>query len=326
VQFNIDQRTNSFIRMDYSRDIAEPGNVDYFVRNGSVFSNQSLRNFQRSRMDSIEQFKINFSTRIRPAIQADIWLLQENRNPAGYEYAFEKDARELRSFRNTEAGLGFRLTRGESFTRMGRAKLRTRPATTELLIQFSKGLGNVLNGDLDYTKLALRFNHGFLWKRLGKTSFRVEAGKIWGDIPYSYLFNIRATKAGKLSLFVPDHFQTAGLYEFAAGSTANLFVEHNFGSLLFKPKNVSFRPEIAIIQNISYGKLHNARAHKLIDVKAPEKGLFESGIMIKNAFRVSLYSVAYIGIGGGVFYRYGTYSLPKNADNWAFKWGFSISF
>ena len=161
---------------------------------------------------------------------------------------------------------------------------------------------------------------------MGKTSFRIEAGQVWGDVPYSYLFNTRATKAGKISLYVPDHFQTVGLYEFAASSTANLFVEHNFGNLLFKSKNISFRPEIYVIQNISYGSLHNANAHKLIAFRVAEKGLFESGLMIKNIYRRSLYSLVYIGIGGGVFYRYGYYELPKSADNWAFKWGFSISF
>lgn len=48
--------------------------------------------------------------------------------------------------------------------------------------------------------------------------------------------------------------------------------------------------------------------------------------MIKNLYRRSILSLLYIGIGGGVFYRYGAYALPKAADNWAFKWGFSISF
>jgi hypothetical protein len=326
IQFTIQQRTNTIVRFDYSRDITEPGNVDYFVRNGSVFSNQSLRHFQRRRMDSIEQFKINFSTRVRPSIQSDIWLMHETRNPAVYEYAFENKGIDFRSFSNTELGIGFRLTRGESFTRMGRSKLRTKPATTELLVQISKGLKNVFNGDLDYTKLALRFNHIFQFKRLGKTSFRVEAGQVWGDVPYSYLFNARATRAGKVSVYVPDHFQTAGLYEFVSGSNVNLFVEHNFGNLLFKPENLSFRPEIFIIQNMSYGSLRNASLHKLLAFKVPEKGLFESGIMIKNIYRKSLYSLVYIGIGGGVFYRYGYYALPKKADNWAFKWGFSISF
>jgi hypothetical protein len=326
IQFNLDQRTNTSIRFDYSRDIIESGNVDYFIRNGSVFSNQSLRNFQRSRFDSVEQLKINFSTKIRPAIQSDIWLLREDRNPAKYEYEFENNGIELRGFKNTELGIGFRFTKGESFTKMGRAKLRTKPATTELLLQISKGLKNIFNGELDYTKAALRFTHIFELKRLGKTSFRLEAGQVWGDVPYSYLFNARATKSGKVSVYVPDHFQTVGLYEFVSSSNVNLFVEHNFGNLLFKPKNISFRPEIYVIQNISYGTLHNASSHKLVSLKVPEKGLFESGLMIKNIYRRSLYSLVYIGIGGGVFYRYGYYALPKSGDNWAFKWGFSISF
>jgi len=326
LQLNLQQRTNTVLRFDYSRDITEPGNVDYFVRNVSVFSNQSLRNFQRSRFDSVEQFKINFSTKIRPSIQTDVWLMTENRNPAKYEYEFADGGTNLRSFRNTEIGIGFRLTKGESFTKMGRAKLRTKPATTEMLLQISKGLKNILNGDLDYTRIAIRFTHSFQLKRFGKTSFRLEAGQVWGDVPYSYLFNIRATKSGKVSLYVPDHFQTVGLYEFAAGSSVNLFVEHNFGNLLFKPKNISFRPEIYLIQNISYGTLRNAPTHKLLAFKVPEKGLFESGMMIKNLYRRSLFSFAYIGIGGGVFYRYGSYAHPKGADNWAFKWGFSISF
>ena len=326
LQLNLQQRTNTILRFDYSLDITEPGNVDYFVRNGSVFSNQSLRNFQRSRFDSVEQFKVNFSTKIRPSIQTDYWLMNENRTPAKYEYEFADGGTNFRSFKNTEIGIGFRFTKGESFTRMGRAKLRTKPATTELLIQFSKSLKNIFNGDLDYTKAAIRFTHSFQLKRLGKTSFRIEAGQVWGDVPYSYLFNTRATKSGKVSAYVPDHFQTVGLYEFVSSSNANIFVEHNFGNLLFKPKNISIRPEISVIQNIGYGTLRNTPSHKFLAIKVPEKGLFESGLMIKNIYRRSLFSFAYIGIGGGVFYRYGYYSLPKAADNWAFKWGFNISF
>ncbi|HNU87853.1 MAG TPA: DUF5686 family protein [Ferruginibacter sp.] len=329
IQFNFKQRTNSILRFDYTRDIAEPGNTDYFVRNGSVFSNQSLRNFQRARMDSVEQFRVNFSTKLRPSIQSDIWLMNENRNPAGYEYEYNNvnTGKIFRSFRNTEIGIGFRLTRGESFTRMGRSKVRTKAATTQLLLQVTKGLKDMLNGDLDYTKVAIQFNHSFKLKKLGQTSFQLEAGQVWGEVPYSYLFNTKATNTGKrLTLYVPNSFQTVGLYEFASGRTAGLFIEHNFGNLLFRPKNLSFRPEIILVQNISYGSLDNAAAQKFISFKVPEKGLFESGLMIKNLYRRSILSLLYIGIGGGVFYRYGAYALPKAADNWAFKWGFSISF
>lgn len=325
---NIDQRTNTTFRFDYSRDITEPANVDYFVRNGSVFSNQSLRNFLRSRMDSIEQFKISFSSKIRPSIQSDIWLLNENRNPAGYDYEYQyaNSNKSFRSFRNTELGIGFRFTRGENFTRMGRAKIRTKPATTQLLLQLSKGLKDVLNADLDYTRAAVQFNHSFHLKKLGLTSFQVEAGQVWGNVPYSYLFNTKATHSGRLSVFVPNNFQTVGLYEFVSSRSAGLFLQHNFGNLLFKPKNISFRPEFLLVQNIEYGSLDNSSSQKKIEFKVPEKGLFESGLLVKNIYRKSLLSLVYIGLGGGVFYRYGHYALPKSSDNWVFKWGFSISF
>ena len=325
---NINQRTSTTIRLNYSRDIAEPGNVDYFVRNGSVFSNQSLRNFLRSRMDSTEQFKIDFSTKLRPFIQSDVWLLHELRNPAGYDYEYKNinSIDSLRTFRNTELGIGFRITHGESFTRMGRAKIRTKPATTQLLLQLSKGFSSLLNADLDYTKAAIQFNHSFHFKKLGQTSFQIEAGQVWGDVPYSYLFNTKATHSGRLSLYVPNNFQTAGLYEFVSSRTAALFMQHNFGNLLFKPKNISIRPEILLIQNITYGTLANTSAQKNIGFTVPEKGLFETGLLVKNIYRRSLLSVAYIGLGAGVFYRYGYYALPKAVDNWVFKWGFSISF
>ncbi len=328
IQFNIQQRTNTKLRFNYSRDITEPGNVDYFVKNGSVFSNQSLRNFLRSRMDSIQQFKVDFITNILPSVQTDVWISNELRNPAGYTYEFSDPVTGInnRRFRNTELGIGFRLTRGENFTRIGRAKFRTKPATTQLLVQFSKGIKDLLNGDLNYTKAAFQFNHSFRFKKSGITAFQLEAGQVWGTVPYSYLFNTKASKVNMLSLYVPNHFQTAGLYEFVSSTTASLFIQHHFGNLLFKPKNTSIRPEFLLIQNISYGSLSNATAHKYISFKVPEKGLFESGLLIKNIYRRSLLSVAYIGLGAGVFYRYGHYALPKNIDNWAFKWGFSISF
>ncbi|MBP6287292.1 MAG: carboxypeptidase-like regulatory domain-containing protein [Ferruginibacter sp.] len=329
LQFNFQQRTNTSLRFDYSRDIVEPGNVDYFVRNGSVFSNQSLRNFLRSRMDSVEQFKINFSTRLWPSIQSDAWLLNENRNPAAYAYEYNNanTGKNFRSFHNTELGIGIRFARGESYTRVGRSKLRTKAATTELLVQVSRGLKGFMNGDLDYTKVTIRFNHRFQLKKLGTTSLQFEAGGVWGEVPYSCLFNTRATNSGKkLTLYVPNSFQTVGLYEFVSGRSASLFLEHNFGNLLFRPKNISIRPEIIVVQNISYGSLDNAGAHKFISYKVPEKGLFESGLLVKNLYRRSLLSFAYIGIGGGVFYRYGHYALPKASGNWAFKWGISISF
>ncbi len=329
ISFNMDERTGTKLRFSYSRDITEPGNVDYFTKNGSVFAGQTLRNFQTSRMDSVEQVKLDFSTRIIPALQADFWILNENRGPAGYDYLFTDNITglSLRNFKNTEIGIGLRYTRGENYIMMGRAKVRNAPAKTQLLLHVSKGIKDIFNSDLDYTRAAIQLNHSFKFKKLGVTTIQLEAGQVWGKVPYSYLFNEKASKSNKqLSVFVPNTFQTAGLYEFAASKTVGLFVQHSFGNLLFKPKSISVRPELILVQGIGYGSLDHAALQKGLQLKVAEKGLFESGLLIRNIYRTSIMNLAYVGFGGGVFYRYGHYALPKAADNWAFKWGFTVSF
>jgi hypothetical protein len=280
-------------------------------------------------MDSIEQFKIDFTTKIIPSLQTNMWLQNENRNPAGYDYLFEnkKMRTSVRQFRNTEIGVGFRYAKGESFIKIGRAKVQNKPATSQFLLQISKGAEEIWKGDFEYTKIALQLNRVINLKWLGQTSFQIDAGKIWGDLPYPYLFNIKGSSTDRNSnIYIPNTFQTAGLYEFASSQSANLFIQNDFGSLLFKPKNLHIRPTFLFVQSIGFGMLNNATNHKLINFKSPSKGLYESGMMVKNIYRSNVNNLFYVGLGAGVFYRYGYYQLEKQSDNWAFKLGFNVSF
>jgi len=322
----IDKRTGTSLRFGYSRDLEEPGNVNYFVRNSNAFSNTTLRNFYTFQMDSVQQFRADFSTRVKPSFEINSWMLNEKRNPARYNWIFNNQAGKIyRSFTNTEAGIGFRYTHGERYSMIGRARVMSRPATTELMAQFSKGFSGI-SGDLNYTRLALQFAHRFENKRLGTTSVFLSAGQIWGNVPYSYLFNIRACDNGSFfSLYIPNLFQTAGLYEFTADKSAALFIQHNFGSLLLKPANPHIRPEFTLLQSVYFGSLENAADHQGIPVQAATKGLYESGLMVTNIYRANL-GFLYMGLGTGVFVRYGAYSRPATIDNLAFKIGINFSF
>jgi hypothetical protein len=323
------ERTVTQLQLSYSRNLEEPGNVDYFAKNGSVLTNQFARKFMAGRMDSVEQYKIGFATKITPSVQTNIWLQHQLRSPSGYDYLFEDAAtgQSSRQFTNTEIGLGLRYTKGENFLRIGRAKVQNEPPVTQLLLQVSQSIKGLLNGALDYTKVAMQWNHIFNSKWLGQTTVQFEAGQIWGNTPYAYLFNTKASVSGRTNnVYIPNTFQTVGLYEFAASQSASIFIQHNFSNLLFKPKSLSFRPAFLLVQGIGLGRLENAAAQKMIAIQSPGKGLYETGIMIRNLYRKSLGNIIYVGLGGGVFYRYGYYSLPNKADNWAFKVGFNLSF
>jgi hypothetical protein len=199
------------------------------------------------------------------------------------------------------------------------------PPRTQIMMQLSKGLPGPFDGQLDYTKFALQVNETFRTKSFGRTSLQASVGKVWGNVPYAYLFTTSASGQQGRGLFVSNSFQTVGTYEFNSSSTAALFLQQNFGNLLFKPSNAHFRPDLVLVHNMSFGTLSNPNAHLGITLQAPEKGLFEGGVLVNNLYRANM-RFFYWGLGLGLFRRYGYYTLPEKRKNWAFKFGLTFSF
>jgi hypothetical protein len=152
----------------------------------------------------------------------------------------------------------------------------------------------------------------------------LEGGILKGNVPYSFLFNGNGSYNKGNLLYVENTFQTMGLYEFVSDRYVNLFLSHNFGTLLFKrPK---FQPQFIVFTNAGFGSLKYPEQHLNIGLNTMEKGFYESGLLINNIIRVNYYNIAYIGLGGGAFIRYGNYAAPVTEENLSFKLSFTISF
>ncbi|MFK7979185.1 MAG: hypothetical protein AB8G86_04330 [Saprospiraceae bacterium] len=74
---------------------------------------------------------------------------------------------------------------------------------------------------------------------------------------------------------------------------------------------------------LAFGSLENPEIHQNIDFKTLEKGYFEGGLIIENILRFKYLNVAYIGLGAGMYYRYGPYQNEFFKDNVA--WGLKLS-
>ncbi|MBV9989644.1 MAG: carboxypeptidase-like regulatory domain-containing protein [Chitinophagaceae bacterium] len=330
VLFTFNRRNHTELRFSFAQDLREPGNVPYFIENETLYSIKTLRGFFSSRLDSMREWKVQFNTKPWPNFQANAWLLTEERGPAGFSYGFDIKGNNqfISRYQNTEAGIGFRYTTRETYARVGRAIIPNTQPWTKILMQVSKGLPGTMNGQLDYTKFALLYFQRFNTKHFGETSFQLELGKLWGDVPYAYLFNVPGVgqQQGTLAsgLFVGNTFQTVGPYEFSSANAATFFLQQNFSNLLFKPGSANIRPSIILAQNISYGTLPHPEKHNGLNLQSPDKGLYETGLLINDLYRINL-RIFYLGVGVGVFRRYGYYELPDAAKNWAFKFGFAVS-
>lgn len=323
------KRTN-FFELSYKQTLEEPGNVPFFVQESKALQLNSFRNFLANKMDSIVQIKIGFQAKPFFNIGANIWVQNENRNASKNDYAFDIKGNHIpqHRFTNTEIGLGLKYSIGESYTKMGRAKILAKQPTTEILFQASAGVPNIMSSELQYQKMAVQLNQSFTTRKLGITHLQLTAGKIFGDVPYAYMFNVAASRDlenRRGNIVIPNTFQTVGLYEFAANEMVTLHHRQEFGSLFFTTNSKYSKPEITITNSLAFGSAYNTQKHVNTNFKSFEQGLFESGIIVDNIVRFIYFKTLYWGIGLGYFYRYGPNSLPTFKDNSNISIGFKFS-
>jgi Family of unknown function (DUF5686) len=330
VRFNLNEKNKVRLSLLYRNDISEPGNVQYFIWNFPQIPYELIRTFQIARADSLSQLKAELNFRALRYATFSVSLIDEIRKPT-YQYTYHNPMHDpmnplMRDFHTTEIGVGFRYAFGEQFSQIGRGSIITTTPSPTFSLHFAQGVLYFPEGRLPYTKLNTKIEYNFKTLNLGETFINFSAGKIWGDVPYPYLFNGRGSRDNSNIIWVANHFQTMGLYEFTSDQYANLFITHNFGNLLAKPKTKWFRPEVAVFQGVAVGSFSNREAHDGLEFKGLEKGYFETGLMVDNLLRKRIAKLFYIGAGIGVFKRWGANALANESDNWTYRLVWNVAF
>ncbi|MCU0470976.1 MAG: DUF5686 family protein, partial [Arcicella sp.] len=330
VRFNLHEKNRLRLSLSYRSDISEPANVQFFIWNFPQIPYELIRTFQIAKADSLSQWKAELNFRALRYATFSISLIDETRKPT-YAYTFHNPMHDpmnplMRDFRTTEIGIGFRYAYGEQFSQIGRGAIITTPPSPTFSLHLAQGFLYFIEGKLPYTKVNTKLEYNFKTFNWGETFINLSAGKVWGSVPYPYLYNGRGSRDDNNFIWVANHFQTMGLYEFTSDQYANLFLTHNFGSLLAKPKTRWFRPEITISQGIAFGSFSNREAHEGIDFKGLEKGYFETGLMVDNLVRKRFAKLFYLGAGVGAFRRWGANALPNTSDNWTYRLVWNVAF
>ncbi len=324
-----DSRFEPEFRLAYFNDLREPGQVyepNYpltYIPSPAAFQ----RGFQASRMDSVIQKSIGVGFRPFRNAKLELGLKQTHFYPT-YDYRFALSQAEVMDNYTTNAiNVNFRYAFKEEYIKIGHRRVANYTPFPVLTVFYESGTYNRVFGHpgLAYNRLVVSLSAEFKLKRLGETSVWLEGGWADGATPYSLLFNGNGSKTSWWEpFFVPNTFQTMGLYEFVGDRFANVFIYHNFGTLLFRTER--FRPDVIIAQGIGFSTLSQANQHLDIELNTMNRGYFETGFALDNLLRFNLINFVQMGIGAGVFYRYGTYHLAKEIDNYTFKIRAGITF
>lgn len=321
IQFNLSKSQDLYFRTGYHNNLSEVGSQRFFEEH-AIVQKSTMRDWQVINFDRHETWYAQTGIRLINNLHFHTRIQSLSLLPL-YNYQLVKNNEQISQFRITE------LLGELSFARNQRNvdyKGRKNALSFEypiLSLQATKAVPSTFNADdFDYTRFDLLWMNRWTHRRLGRTHLTLNAGFVSGLAPFSRLYYGRGAK--ETDYWIENYFQTMGINEFASDRYVNLFLTQNFGSIFYNSKYS--KPELLISHAMAIGSFKQAAAHNHVTTHAFEKGYYESGLGLNNLLRFNYVNVAYMGIGAGVFYRYGPYRYNDIIDNFATRVTLSFSF
>lgn len=154
--------------------------------------------------------------------------------------------------------------------------------------QYSFGIKDLWGGQYNYRKAIASVNHWFSIGVWGWMRYRVEAGKIWGTLPFPLL----ELHPGNESFYYDDlAFNTMNFFEFVSDQYAQLYVTHHFDGFFLNKipliRKLKLR-EVASF-NILWGSLDEKHEREMLLLPEMHRLTIpyaEATIGIENIFKV----------------------------------------
>ncbi len=273
-------------KISYSKDVQESGHRFFINEQLGFLTPATFRNYLITMMDNIEKISLDLNfipiRNIYAAIQ-----LSDNRIDINDKYLYKKN-KEVNSFLTRNITLSAKHD-PNIFNISGlpnQLHIKTAQANKPILqLQYSQSIPYL--SDFNFQQIDFSYQQYFPSKYYGQSNITIQLGYTTPDSPYPFLSKLPASYRN-FGIYVPQSFQTVRMNEFITDKYAFLFYKHTFGKLLFRSKYIS--PHISVAGNAGIGTISHYEYHLNRNIKAPEKGIFEAGIIVDELLNVSLYS------------------------------------
>ncbi|MBA2582258.1 MAG: carboxypeptidase-like regulatory domain-containing protein [Bacteroidetes bacterium] len=214
------------LRINYRSDILIPGqelqlvdhdNIFFSVKRGPMDKWLFSKNFNA---EYLSEYHSNFSF----AIGIRNW----QQSPLGTLAFFsnvEDDFLEQPSITTSEVSLKFRWAPGETFyeSRFNRIRLPNKaPAFT---FKITRGIQGLAGSGYNYTNLNLNIIKRVFVSQFGYSDLSVEAGKIYGQVPFPLLF---VHSSSQTYIFAEKSYNMLDFFEFTSDQYIQFFGNHTF--------------------------------------------------------------------------------------------------
>ena len=326
----LNQQNRLNISTSLSNTLIETGKYNDAFSVSEYFYDFNPRSLMSAQFDNNKSVKTTISARSFRYINwklginyASITPLYGIYNDSFSPYLFQYENNSINNYNTFQFKLNMRFAYKEKIMKLFDYDLSLGTKYPVLNIFYERGIKDLFKSDLSYNKIEIDIKQEITFNRIGTIVYCLTGGLIDKPVPYGLLFGGHGGFDRKIPFVANNHFQTMMPYEFVSDKFINLFLTYEI--MRFFPNYNIFSPNISLAHNMGIGGLSKKEAHQNINFKTLENPYLESGLILSNLIKFDLYNVSSLGIGGGVFYRYGSHSYEKQQDNYVFKIDFAIS-
>ena len=289
------------LRLSYQKDVKIPGQELLFTQADNILLSLKrgvsdkffLNNIFR--LDFLHEFENHFSyqpgysfNRMYAYGNLEFTSSEPMQVPGNVEYL---DISELY--------VNFRYAPNESFYQ-GKMYRTTFPNRYPIIQLKIAGGSDLVSNDYDYIKLQFNISRRYYISILGYTDVALDAGKIYGQVPYPLLFMHRANQTYAYQKY---SYNLMNFLEFVSDQYASVYVDHSFNGFIFNKipliKRLKLR-EIVTFKAL-YGSVNNRNnpdlQFNLLKFPADDSGTpltytlagkpyIEAGVGLSNIFRI----------------------------------------
>ncbi|MGE0569163.1 MAG: DUF5686 family protein, partial [Bacteroidia bacterium] len=207
-----DKNKNQFLKFELYRDLQESGNFSFYGANNSLFSTERIRTLMVNKMDAVSAFKASINTSFFNVFKSSLYLsVSEMTTPFGYGSPEKKYEDVINKFTNNEIGINIKYWPFEKYAEsfLGLVSLGSKWPCFYLNVSQSM-LDKVQDyqSKFYYSKIDFKIVQNIPFKIKGYFKYALQAGKVFGNVPYSLQFNNNPSRANNYPVSADNSFET----------------------------------------------------------------------------------------------------------------------
>jgi len=223
--YMLNKNPREAINVEYKKDVEQLGQSPYALTEDNIMTSFLRRN-PNYKLTLVREFSSYYQKEWFTGLSNTLTVNHKIIYPTQYiPFVTVSNNDSLSSITTASVTLNTRWIKNEGFVAGEFERVSLGSNWPEINLNITKGFKGVFGGDVDYWKVHLNYYHKFNINPFGYARLIVDAGKLFGEIPYPLL---QLHEGNETYAFDRYAFNMMNYYEFASDQYASLYYEHHF--------------------------------------------------------------------------------------------------